>query len=333
MLQLPTCEGCEDGAADDGTSSEDDGGIELGNDGGAGAGGEDACAEVQISFEQQTPTVVLLIDQSGSMDADFGTGDRWTSVYDALLDPVDGVVAKLQGGVRFGMTLYTSAGGNDGGTCPMLQEVNPALDNYEALNTLYSGNSPQGDTPTGESLTPVADLLAADLEPGPKVIVLATDGEPDSCAVPNPQEGQPEATAGAEYAYLLGVETYVISVGGQVSAEHLQHMANAGVGLPIDGNQNAPYYEALDPQSLVDHFETIINGVRDCVLTLEGEIDPDLANQGTVMLDSEKLGYNHPDGWKVNSSTEIELVGAACDAIQSGDHAIDVSFPCGAVIN
>ena len=64
--------------------------------------------------------------------------------------------------------------------------------------------------------------------PGPKYIVLATDGEPDTCAVPNPSNGQPEAIAAAPSSFAKGIPLFYISVGTDVSATLAQAMANAG---------------------------------------------------------------------------------------------------------
>ena len=109
-------------------------------------------------------------------------------------------------------------------------------------------------------------------------------------------------------------------------------MANAGVGLPVGGQTNAPFYQPQNKQELIDNFTSIINGQRSCVLTLDGEVDPELADQGKVFLDGEELGYDDPDGWRLNSPSEIELTGAACDAIKTGEHEITGSFPCDAII-
>jgi hypothetical protein len=333
----PDCEGASCNNPSTGSGSSASGtGAAAGFDptgsgtGGKGTGGQGgACAEAQVEFEQQIPTVVLLVDQSGSMTAGFGGMTRWQAVSAALLDASTGVVPKLQQSVRFGMTLYTSKDGFKGGTCPMLKEVAPALDNLPAMSQLYAANKPIEDTPTGESLMPVADALAAYPEPGPKVIVLVTDGEPDTCAVPDPQNGQAQAIAGAEYAFGKGIEVYIISVGNEVGKQHQQQMANAGVGLPPSGPMNAPYYQADNPAQLVSHFETIINGVRPCAFTLKGSVDPAHAGEGQVLLDGKPLAYGDPDGWKLNGTSEVELVGAACDAIQTGDHSLDIEFPCG----
>jgi hypothetical protein len=161
--------------------------------------------------------------------------------------------------------------------------------------------------------------------------VLATDGEPDTCAEPNPQNGQDESIAAAQAAFGKDVRTFVIAVGDEVSLGHLQDVANAGAGLPIGGADKAPYYLALNQQTLIDAFDKIINGVRSCVLKLNGTVDAQSASEGKVYLDGAVLGYNDPNGWKLNGPDEIELVGTSCDKIKLGDHSISVQFPCGIV--
>jgi len=307
------------------------GGIDFSDGGFVGAGGADACADVVVKFEKQIPTVMLLIDQSGSMTSAFGNGDRWGELYKTLMDAQAGIVKTLQNDVRFGLALYTSNGGSAGGTCPMLTKVPIALSNYAAIDAAYAPASPVGDTPTGESITAVTKDLVAFAQPGPKIIVLATDGEPDTCAVPNPQNGQPESIAAAQDAFGKGVKTFVISVGSEVSLGHLQDVANAGAGLPIGGADKAPFYQALDKAALVAAFDTIINGVRSCVLKLNGTVDAASAGEGKVFLDGSAIGYNDPNGWKLNAPDEIELVGTSCDTIKTGDHSISVEFPCGIV--
>ena len=296
-------------------------------DGGSGAG--NSCADVQVTFEKVIPTVVLLVDQSGSMTTSFGSGSRWSVLHDTLMDPNTGIVKKLDQEVRFGLALYSGDGGSN---CPMLTQVSIALGNYAQMASVYDPATPAKETPTGESIDAVVAGLAPFAETGPKYIILATDGEPDTCAEPNPQNGQPQAIAAAQAAYAQGIGTFIVAVGDEVSAGHQQDMANAGAGLPIGGSQNAPFWTALDPQGLVDAFDTIVNGVRSCVFSVDGSIDPAQAGKGTVKLDGQPLGYDEPNGWKLNSPTEIELVGAACDALQDGDHEVSATFPCGAAI-
>jgi hypothetical protein len=310
-----------------------DGGLTTSSSG----SGMDACADISVQIEKQIPTIVLLIDQSGSMTAAFPGGDRWNVLRNSLMDPGSGVVKLLENDVRFGLTLYTGKDADP--VCPLLQSVPVALGNHSAINALYSSAVPVEDTPTGESIDAVAKTLEAFQEPGQKVIVLATDGEPDTCIFKDPAPGTPEAQAArdasvkaAQAAYSKDIPTFVIAVGDDVAKAHLQDVANAGAGKPIGGVDNAKYYVPTDQQALTDAFKEIINGVRTCVFTLNGKVDAMLADQGSVVLDGQKLGLNDPDGWKLNSESEIEIVGAACDTIQSGDHTLMVTFPCGAVV-
>ncbi len=295
----------------------------------SGQGGQGgACADITINFAPIVPSVMLLIDQSGSMDDDFGNdGTRWEVLYDTLMAPDVGVVTQLQSKVRFGMALYTGA--NNQADCPGIIDVPIALDNRDAIDAVYAPERPEGDTPTGDAITAVTPGIVAFAEEGPKFIVLCTDGEPDTCE-DGDADGRPEALAAAQATFGQDVGIYVISVGTNVGEDHLQDMANAGVGLPIGGAENAPYWQALDAQGLGEAFDTIINGVRSCILTVDGEIDPAKACDGTVRVDGVEIPCDDPDGWKLNSPTEIELQGDACDLIQSGDHTVDATFPCDA---
>ncbi len=309
-------------------------GIGIGGNGGTGAdgGSGEGCIKADVTFDKQTPTVVLLIDQSGSMTASFGGGSRWNVLRNALMNDQTGIVKQLENDVRFGLALYTSFDGNAGGQCPVLTEVSMSLGNHAAIKAVYDAASPEDETPTGESIDAVVQTLAPYPEPGPKVIVLATDGEPDTCAQPNPQNGQPESIAAAQNAFQQGIETYVISVGNQVSLGHLQDVANAGKGLQVGGSQNATYYLANDQAALVAAFNEIIYGVRSCVFELEGQVSAADADQGVVTLDGQPLVHGDPNGWKLNPPNEVELVGSACDAIKSGDHQVSIDFPCGVYV-
>lgn len=319
------------GADEDALGQEAGGDDDLFDDPGLDAEDTSACGEAQVTFEQRIPYVMLLVDQSGSMTEDFGNGTRWTVMRDALLDEQDGIVKRLEDDVRFGLALYTSFDGYEGGTCPMLAEVDSAFGNYEQIRAVYDGAEPEDDTPTGESVRAVAKQLEKIYVDGatPKVIVLATDGHPDTCGEPDPQNGQEESISAVQEAHSMGIKTFVISVGDEIGDEHLQDIANAGRGLEIGGSTKADFYRANDQDELYGAFETIVNGVRDCVFTLDGEIVEGFEDEGQVVLDGSALGKDDPDGYKVNNPKEIELVGEACETIQDGQHDLSISFPCG----
>ena len=64
---------------------------------------------------------------------------------------------------------------------------------------------------------------------------------------------------------------------------------------------------------------------------VDGEIDVDKAGTGSVTIDGMSITFGDPNGWRVNSPTEIEILGTACDSIKMGDHNIEISFPCGVI--
>jgi hypothetical protein len=338
---------CSDRGRCGGGSTSNGGGFTVGTGGSGGAtstssGMGGACGAVTISFEPQIPTVVLLIDQSGSMTSNFGGQPRWDVVYDVLMDPNSGVVQGLESEVRFGLALYSYTSGP---VCPALVKVTPpALNNHGAIDAVYSQENPSANTPTGDSLAAITPSLAAFAEPGPKLIILATDGDPDRCEDPDghDQISMDETTDAAQAAYLQGIETVVIAVGNQVSAQHQQDVANAGSGRPVpspfpcnpqmDPANCAQTYQPANQQALVAAFNSIISGQRTCVFTLDGAVIPGKECDGDVRVNGMLIPCNDPDGWQLNSPTEIEFLGTTCDTITNDPSVtVEASFPCDAI--
>jgi hypothetical protein len=167
--------------------------------------------------------------------------------------------------------------------------------------------------------------------PGRKVLVLATDGEPDLCADGDDEEGgRMRSVEEVQAAFDLGVTTYVISVGNDVGEQHLRELANLGQGFPMDDATDR-FYRANDAASLAQAFEDIVNGVRDCVFTLDGMVKG-TGSDGSVTVDGAALPFGDPNGWRLNDPSTVELTGKACDLVKMGDHEVDISFPCGVII-
>jgi hypothetical protein len=342
----------------------------------SGAGGAPGCIDVDVDFSPEIPTVLLLIDRSGSMTAESRFGDaveaavedgtytlgdcpsnndwRWNVVRDVLMSPTKGIVKPLEDRVRFGLSLYSGRNGqilpappmtedppivlDPAKMCPELIEVPIALGNHQAMLDEFKCSDISDDTPTGESLLAAAATLAAFKEPGPKVIVLATDGEPDNCECPDFGGHVPDKckvsgiqdTIKAEVVAAAkqihdddGFTVHVINVSTPSNdslQQHLADVATAGGG---------EVYLGFSPGELGTAFEEIIDGVRSCVIDLDGEIARGEESSGTVTLDGEKLELDGDDGWQVNSPSQIELLGAACETIKSGEHDLKIKFPCG----
>ncbi len=357
--------------------------ISMGGNGGESGSNDDTnkeCIEVEVKFEPQIPNVVLLIDQSGSMNSKLSGNSpawdcqeskkdwRWNVVRNVLLHPDTGVIKPLEDKVRFGLALYSSKNGfgqsKPRQTCPVLTEVDIAIANHQTMLNSFRCSELLSDTPTRESLTQTAAKLYQLDAPGPKVIVLATDGAPDTCECANWDDGggwRPQCdpnNSDNDVQYLgttykandyeqilvaeeaqriyedLGIIVEVINVGKDALKPHLDSVALLGgavSGASIDGRS---------PTELTTAFETIIDGVRSCAVDLNGKISSGKEDSGTILLDEDpseatswtKLELNHPHGWRVNSPTQVELLGDACETIKSGEHELDISFPCDAFV-
>jgi len=329
------------------SSSGPDGGTEI----------DAACPALHFIPKQTTPTVELLIDQSKSMDANYGPNGtpptRWNAMRTALIDPTNGVVARLSSKVVFGATLYTSTSQRVNGVdvgrapCPTLRFAHPRrINNLSAVQQLFQGQNPVDDTPTAESIDAIRADFAANppADGSPKIIVLATDGLPDTCADADPQNAGTPAEAAARQAAInditvraaqnasdAGIKLFFLFVGNEQAGDHPQRMANAGVGLnPTTGR--APFYVATDATQLTDAFNTIIGGVVSCDLRLDSKLDPEDAPAGSVTIDGRTLTYMvdwilAPDG------VTIRILGNACTMLKTATNpVVDAAFPCGSVI-
>jgi hypothetical protein len=322
-----------------------------------GTGGGNACQSVTITPTRSTPNVMFLVDQSGSMTDPFGGGDnRWEAAHSAITDIVD----SLDAVVRFGLTTYTSDNGDERPPCPRLPtQVDFALDNSGTIGnpSVYSPTYPSGDgadTPTGDSIDALMTIIQNDPPPaeGPTIIVLATDGEPDSCEcpdvgdplcdqVPAPIPPREQAVSAAINAHAAGVDVFILSVGDEVGASHLQDMANVGVGLAENGSEgDAPYWIGNNPAELETAFAEIIGGNISCDIQMDKRFDnvTKACAEGDVRLNGNPLSC--PSEWRVKPGADdvIELVDDpmvdddACDTLKSGDVTFTASFPCGAIL-
>jgi len=300
------------------------------------------CAEAEVRPTRVIPTVVFLIDGSRSMEMDYETGvSRWHALRDAMLDPTDGVVRRLDGIVDFGMRIYNDAEAAPGATqtCPTLIDVPAATANASNIATTFPNAPPGFNTPTGVALDQLVRFLptaaeATSLGLGPQLIVLATDGVPYECVnwvtLDPPAVDEQSVLDAATLGVSRGVTTYVISLAEATGtyADHLNAVALAG------GSQVA--YSPATRSALASRLTTIISSAVSCEVTLAGEIDTrrDDVCEGTVTLElpagDRDLGCDDPNGWRLVDASHIELTGQACTDYQTEPLAgLAAKFPCG----
>lgn len=302
---------------------------------------ENPCESVSVTIDELRPTVSLLVDQSGSMRAGYPTEDspqsRWTIVRQALLDEQTGVVRGLESSMQFSLAFYTSHNGTaGGGTCPLLSEVHAATGNYEAIRTLYDNSSPDDDTPTGAAIAQLVSEIRQAKRQGPEVILLVTDGDPDTCDVPDPQTeaGQLEAVSAAASAHTADIDFYVLGISADISGDKLQQLANAGQGKPLDArfgldpDAAEPYQASTDVAGLTAQLRGILARVPLCEVGLDRDIGADELATGEVTLDGRKLMLDAKDGWRLSDSRHLLITGKACERLRARGKRLTVQISC-----
>lgn len=289
------------------------------------------CNEKDIAFEKVIPTVLIMVDRSTSMfAADLPNGrsptfgdypDRWEALRDALtaLEPLSDEVA-------FGIATYTGLPDQ----CPLLEhldEVPPALGGFERITGALLPSAEaipeaKSETPTKEAILAGIDALSGVEIEGPKYLLLVTDGEPDTCNVPDPQCGQDAAIGAAQLAYEAGVTTYVIGLPDEdLGGKFLNDLAHAGQGLEVqppasdelwciqqelqletfdfsdwrssaEGSYGADtltytedlYFQPEDVEALRTQLTQLIAGVRSCAFEMDTAVNRSQADRGAVQL-------------------------------------------------
>jgi hypothetical protein len=166
---------------------------------------------------------------------------------------------------------------------------------------------------------------------GAQIIVLATEGEPNSCAGDG---GDPltAVIAAARAAQAKHQKLYVVSVGNPLVPDYLQQLANLGAGLAIDASPGAQLHVPADPAALAGALGAIVDAELGCDSEISGgRIVASAECVGSVSLNGAELECNGADGWSLPDPTHIRVHGAACTALRSPTAVLAADFPCDAV--
>ena len=318
------------------------GGTSGGLSGGGTSGGlSSGCADGIVRTSRVTPRVILLLDGSCSMSSNYPSdgdsarecvnnpGSRWAALRNALLEPTQGVVTRLAGAVEFGLVVYGTQP-----NCPLTGEpIMAQLDNLGAIQGALGEVPPGMFTPTGAALDYVyrnlIEPVSPDSDMGKQIVVLATDGEPNSCD--DAETNYEPSLQASELGKSMQITTYVVSLAGAQGEfhDHLQQLANLGAGFDAQGGQMATLYEPSTPEALAADLELLIGGAVGCDVALNGEVNVNAACQGTVKLNDQPVACNDPNGWILLDSRHIRLQGAACEQLKNDmTISLEADFPC-----
>jgi len=310
-----------------------------GKGGSAGSGtslapptGDANCGSQTSSTSHDPADVLLVLDRSGSMawsmaedncycDASLGTlcsnttncTARWTSLTSAL-----NTTLTSASGIKWGLELFSSPGG---GNCSVSNTVQVQIgaNSAAAIQTQISGATPGGYTPTATAINVATAYLKGVNDTSNKVILLATDGEPNCKGGGNNTNDDKQGTLTAiAAAKAAGFLVYVIGIGPSVG--NLNEFAAAG--------GTGTYYPATSPADLATALASISTAVATCTFTLSAT-PPDV-NNVAVYLDKNLVQKDAANGWSFGANSKtIVLNGTTCDKVKSGQGTtVQVLFGC-----
>jgi hypothetical protein len=298
--------------------------------------GEASCGMYTTAASRVPTDVLLVLDRSGSMATSISmdcccdnacaqsTGSRLctdttdcTARWPAVASAVSATISQTPG-INWGLKLFSSPAGS--GACGVNAGVEVAIGvgSSGAIQTQIASIAPANNTPTTAAITAATAYLQTVDDQSNKVILLATDGEPNCRAGSANTSDVSGAVAAIQAALSAGFRVYVVGIGPSVG--NLDEFARAG------GTDH--YFPAMSASDLTNALTGISQSVVSCAYTISQAID-DPANLA-VYVDGKLVSRDPANGWSLGASSQaIVLNGSACTSVTSGASAkVQILFGC-----
>ncbi len=302
---------------------------------GAEAVGDEACFAFSPTTNVAAPSVVFVLDQSGSMntpwdhDADPSTYSisRWSSLWKVVYQ----ITVDFEDRIDFGLKLFPSTGGG----CEVAEgiDVPCAASNAEdvvlSIPGLGASISINNSTPTPAAIQAAGDYLVhLPNTQAEKAMILVMDGDvATECGYWNELRDGLKALHEED-----GIPTYVVGIDISVGKKGtMDDYAEAG-GRPREDAETL-FYDVSNQVDLEEAMDAIIGDVLSCTLTLDELPGPlnttgvDVDGMARPMVED----CDAEDGWTFSASgEEIQLCGTACaDFLDSAEAEIKYYCPVG----
>jgi len=319
-----------------------------GPSGNGGSGGpsptSDAHCGVQTSNTTKDLTDVLLVlDRSGSMSESIAEDcccnsactqasnasmckdtSNCTERWPALTSAVNTTIAQTTG-INWGLKFFTTpptAGSKQSNSCAVSDgvEVGIGAGSASQIATAISTVSPGANTPTASAIAKATTYLQTIKDQNNKVILLATDGEPNCKGGSGSNSDVPGTEQAIADALTAGFKVYVIGIGPSVG--NLDNFAQKG-----GTDKSFPATSAAD---LANALASISKAVASCTFTVTAPPQGADPNNIAVYLDGTLLAKDPANGWSFGASTQtVTLNGTDCNDITSGKATkVQVYFGC-----
>lgn len=309
----------------------------------------DTCEHIAVQATREPPSVLILLDRSGSMYAP--PLDRWTPAVSA----VNEMVASHSATIDFGLGLFGSGYACESGRV----RVTPGADRASAIASELSGDPALvtgGGTPTASMLTRARTYFTARDREAPGYVVLVTDGAPNCnplqsgrtqclCTLTDCEntstpwlgclDDQNTIAAVAALA-AVGVPTWVIGYDTSELSATLDAMSVAG------NTGRTTYIPVEDQETLSAALDGLTSELVSCTFTLSRA--PEDVSYVRVLLDGDPVPHASQvqDGGVISGATgtfvleggtHVRLEGAACERLQDGQtHDLTITRECEPVI-
>ena len=322
----------------------------------SGAGGDAAspavaCSTGTITLTKADPTLMLVLDRSGSMDSPLGASSGGASRWEILTQALGSTLPAVDDTMEIGALLYPEEGalgpGSHGSfSCevPGSPDLSPKTGNVSALLSIMGSTFPAGATPTAAALDSAASALSSvRAATAARALVLATDGGPncnssldaDSCECISGGQHCHDATMCLDdtntvdriaHYEKLGLPTYVIGILDPDDTQFtsvLDAMAKAGGRAKTTGTES--YYPATSASELNDALSVIRDQVACTYLTTSV---PDVGGTISVLVNGTTLVFDTSGAagwsWANQRNGEIVLAPDAC--------AVAAAAPAGTIV-
>ena len=317
------------GPAEGGDSGEDAGAADA-------AGKADACINAVLAWHVAPGSVVVVFDQSDSMTqpfdpADGGTaGPKWKVATDAVAAGFASTVSELSMGAIFFPTKAT------GNVCSTVDPIGtppqiPLEPGASFVSDFQAHFSAPGwttilGTPTVAALTNTEAVLPEPSpSPGPRTVVLVTDGAP-TCDTKQADVVAPVASMAAR-----GIKTYVLGLPGSTAVVSFLNAVAAAGGT---GVASTP----ADPSAFEDAVSQIAASSFDPCTLVVNPPAADPAQVHLVVTDASNPGGaevprgDAGDAWMISADgATVTLLGDVCTKEKAGAYtSLLLASGCGA---
>lgn len=108
-----------------------------------------------------------------------------------------------------------------------------------------------------------------------------------------------------------------------------------GAYSPAGGTATVYHPDPADQAALTAQIASVVSGIKSCTFDLGGQIEVNLTllDQASVSLEGNLVPLSTDNGWRMNTETQLELVGEACTTWRKPESTrIEFNFPCDIIV-